>query len=114
MIAISQAIPFIGFGFMDNAILIIAGDAIDTSLGVMFGISTLCAAAIGNIISDICGIGLGTVIEDFCAQKLNLPVPNISSAQRKLRSVRFAGQLGMAFGMTFGCILGKTFVIIVY
>ena len=32
-VALAQAIPFLGFGFMDNAILIIAGDAIDTSLG---------------------------------------------------------------------------------
>ena len=32
-VALAQVIPFIGFGFMDNAILIIAGDAIDTSLG---------------------------------------------------------------------------------
>lgn len=76
------------------------------SLGVMLGISTLCAAAIGNIISDLAGIGMGTVIEDFCAQKLKLPVPNLTTAQRQLRSVRFAGQLGMALGMTFGCIIG--------
>jgi len=33
LIALAQAIPFLGFGFMDNAILILAGDAIDTSLG---------------------------------------------------------------------------------
>lgn len=30
IVAIGQAIPFIGFGFMDNSILIVAGDAIDT------------------------------------------------------------------------------------
>lgn len=30
VIALAQAIPFIGFGFMDNSILIVAGDAIDT------------------------------------------------------------------------------------
>ena len=74
LVALAQAIPFLGFGFMDNAILIIAGDAIDTSLGrratwmtscgnlypysdfkafaifegVVLGISTLCAAAIGE------------------------------------------------------------------
>jgi tRNA-specific adenosine deaminase 1 len=106
LVAFSQAIPFIGFGFMDNAILIIAGDYIDTRLGVVFGISTLCAAAIGNILSDLAGIGLGTVIEDFCANTLKLPAPNISSAQRTLRSVRFASQLGMAVGMTFGCVIG--------
>jgi len=106
IIALGQAIPFIGFGFMDNAILIVAGDAIDTYLGVTLGISTLCAAAIGNIISDLAGIGLGTAIEDFCANRLKLPTPDLSTAQRQLRSVRFAGQIGMAVGMTFGCIVG--------
>jgi hypothetical protein len=30
IVAIAQAIPFVGFGFMDNSILIVAGDAIDT------------------------------------------------------------------------------------
>lgn len=38
---------------MDNAILIIAGEAIDENLGVILGISTMCAAAVGNIISDV-------------------------------------------------------------
>ncbi len=106
LVALGQAIPFVGFGFMDNAILIVAGDAIDTSLGITLGISTLCAAAIGNIISDLAGIGMGTVIEDFCANVLKLPVPDLTSAQRTLRSVRTASNLGMAVGMTFGCILG--------
>lgn len=105
-VALAQAIPFIGFGFMDNSILIVAGDAIDTTLGVVLGISTLCAAAIGNIISDLAGIGLGTAIEDFCAQRLGLKPPDLTAAQRQLRKVRFAGQMGMATGMTIGCILG--------
>lgn len=105
-LALNQGIPFIGFGFLDNAILIIAGDAIDNSLGVYLGISTLCAAAIGNIISDIAGLGLGTAIEDFCANVLKLPIPNISAAQRTLRSVRMSSNLGMAIGMTIGCIIG--------
>jgi hypothetical protein len=30
IVALAQAIPFVGFGFMDNSILIVAGDAIDT------------------------------------------------------------------------------------
>lgn len=102
---LNQAIPFVGFGLMDNAILIIAGDAIDMTLGVSLGISTLCAAAIGNIISDLAGVGLGTIIEDFCA-KMNIPQPNLTQAQRKLRSVRFAGQYGCALGLTIGCIIG--------
>ncbi|KAG7374728.1 GAF sensor-containing diguanylate cyclase [Nitzschia inconspicua] len=106
LVAFTTSIPFVGFGFMDNAILVLAGDAIDTTLGVMLGMSTLCAAAIGNIISDLCGIGLGTLIEDFCANTLKLPVPQLTTAQRQLRSVRYASQFGTAVGMTIGCILG--------
>lgn len=105
-VAFTTGLPFIGFGFMDNAILIIAGDAIDTSLGVSLGITTLCAAAIGNIISDLAGIGCAAYIEEFCATTLKLPIPRLSSAQRQLRSVRMASQGGMAIGMTIGCILG--------
>ena len=105
LVAVQQAIPFVGFGFMDNAILILAGDAIDTSLGVLLGISTMCAAAIGNIVSDVAGIMLGTLIEDFCAT-LGLPIPQISAAQRQLRSVRFANQIGCAIGIVVGCIIG--------
>lgn len=104
--AFTTGIPFIGFGFMDNALMIIAGDAIDTHLGVLFGISTLCAAAIGNLVSDIAGVGLGAYIEDFCATRLKLPAANLSSVQRGLRSVRVAGNVGTAIGLTIGCILG--------
>lgn len=105
LVMLNQAIPFVGFGIMDNALLIVAGDAIDTSLGVTLGISTMCAAAIGNIISDVAGILMGTIIEDFTA-RLGLPAPNISAAQRQLRSVRFAGQFGTTVGLVTGCIIG--------
>jgi len=105
-VAFTTGVPFIGFGFMDNAILIIAGDAIDTSLGVTLGISTLCAAAIGNIISDLAGIGFAASIEDFCATTLKLSVPILSTAQRQMRSVRMASQAGTAIGITVGCVLG--------
>ena len=105
-VAFTTAVPFVGFGFMDNAILIVAGDAIDTSLGVVLGISTMCAAAIGNIVSDVAGILLGTAIEDFCAKYLNLPTPNLTNEQRQLRSVRFANQFGCAVGIVIGCIIG--------
>eukprot|EP00548_Thalassiothrix_antarctica_P004288 CAMPEP_0194151418 /NCGR_PEP_ID=MMETSP0152-20130528/48027_1 /TAXON_ID=1049557 /ORGANISM="Thalassiothrix antarctica, Strain L6-D1" /LENGTH=458 /DNA_ID=CAMNT_0038855211 /DNA_START=64 /DNA_END=1440 /DNA_ORIENTATION=- len=104
-VILQAMIPFFGFGLMDNAILIIAGDAIDASLGVMLGISTMCAAAIGNIVSDVAGIALGTIIEGV-STKLGLPVPQLSTAQRQLRSVRYANQLGNAIGIVLGCIVG--------
>ena len=118
VVALHQAIPFVGFGFMDNAILIFAGEAIDIYLGVALGISTMCAAAIGNIISDVAGIALGTVIEDmlvswsksverFTGGRVRLPpLPELSHEQRNLRSVRWSSQLGCAMGLTVGCIIG--------
>ena len=36
---VHNAVPFIGFGFLDNVIMIIAGDYIDSTLGVAFNIS---------------------------------------------------------------------------
>lgn len=105
LVALNIGIPFVGFGIMDNSILILAGDAIDTSLGVVLGISTMCAAAIGNIVSDVAGLTLGSVIEDYCA-KIGMPVPNLTTAQRQLRSVRFTSQLGCAVGVIIGCIIG--------
>jgi tRNA-specific adenosine deaminase 1 len=53
VVAMHQAVPFVGFGIMDNSILILAGEAIDINLGATLGISTMCAAAIGNIGADL-------------------------------------------------------------
>jgi hypothetical protein len=53
VVALHQAVPFVGFGIMDNSILILAGEAIDINLGATLGISTMCAAAIGNIGADL-------------------------------------------------------------
>lgn len=62
-LALIAGIPFVGFGFVDNAIMLLAGDAIDASLGMKLGISTLAAAGLGNLISDVLGIGAGEMIE---------------------------------------------------
>ena len=48
---------------------------------------------------------LGAIIEDY-ASRLGLPVPLLSTAQRQLRSVRFANQFGCAVGLVIGCIIG--------
>ena len=45
---IRGAIPMVGFGFVDNVIMISMGDAIDMTLGATFGISTLAAGENNN------------------------------------------------------------------
>ena len=57
LIAVQHGVPFLGFGFIDNAIMILAGDSIDITLGAKFGISSIAAAAIGNIFADVSGLG---------------------------------------------------------
>jgi len=47
----------------------------------------------------------GTVIESYCG-KIGLPTPKITEAQRTLKSVRYAGQMGCAIGLTIGCFIG--------
>ena len=40
-LAFHQGIPFVGFGFLDNFIMIVAGDYIDNNIGVTLAISTM-------------------------------------------------------------------------
>ncbi|CAL8374219.1 unnamed protein product [Boreogadus saida] len=44
-VLLHNAIPFVGFGFLDNAIMIAAGTQIELSIGVTLGISTMAGNA---------------------------------------------------------------------
>ncbi|PHJ14685.1 gaf domain protein, partial [Cystoisospora suis] len=68
-------LPFIGFGFVDNFVMILAGDMFDTSLCVILGLSTMSAAALGNWISDLMGLWLGSSIENFASKLRTIPKP---------------------------------------
>ncbi|KAL4095351.1 hypothetical protein PRIC1_008725 [Phytophthora ramorum] len=105
LVALQVGLPFIGFGFVDNFIMILAGDYIDLTLGVSLGISSMAAAGIGNTISDIAGLGLSNVVEDFCA-RLGLPVAALSNEQMLLKQTRLAKVAGSSVGITIGCLLG--------
>ena len=48
------------FGFIDNFILIIAGETIDQTIAQTFGFSTMMSAGIGNTISDAFGVLSGS------------------------------------------------------
>ena len=53
----------VGFGFVDNLVMIMAGDAIDHHIGMALGLTTLAAAGLGNAVSDAAGVYLGGYIE---------------------------------------------------
>eukprot|EP00494_Astrolonche_serrata_P002184 UN02190 len=81
----AAAIPMVGFGFIDNTVMIRAGDYIDNSFGQIFAISTLTAAAFGQVCSDSCGVIFGNTL-DALFNKVGMKPPNISPLQRTLRS----------------------------
>lgn len=64
LLALQRGVPFIGFGLIDNAIMIVSGDYIEMSIGLSLGIGTMTAAALGNIIADVIGLNLGGMIEE--------------------------------------------------
>lgn len=103
--AFSNAVPFIGFGFLDNAIMIVAGEYIDLTLGAALGISTMAAAAIGNMISDVAGIGLAGYVEGI-AGRLGVEEPHLTAHQLAMKSTRWACHSGRAIGIIIGCIIG--------
>jgi len=95
----------IGFGFMDNFIMILAGDFIDATMCFHLGLTTMCAAGIGNIISDVMGLATAGPIESALVN-IGLKGPGLSHSQMKLWSVLTAKYAGSAIGMCLGCIIG--------
>ncbi|KPA81896.1 putative mitochondrial hypothetical protein [Leptomonas pyrrhocoris] len=105
MIALEAGLPFVGFGFLDNATMILAGDMIDGSLGFYLNCSVLASAAMGNVCSGMLGMQIHGLI-DKAVQKLNFNTPVLTEEQMKDRRVFLAGHLGGTVGIMIGLILG--------
>uniref|UniRef100_A0A8C0UKB0 Transmembrane protein 65 n=1 Tax=Cyanistes caeruleus TaxID=156563 RepID=A0A8C0UKB0_CYACU len=89
-----NALPFVGFGFLDNAIMIAAGTQIELSIGVVLGISTMAAAALGNLVSDLAGLGLAGYVEAL-ASRLGLSIPDLTPKQADMWQTRLSAHLGV-------------------
>lgn len=102
---IASMVPMVAFGFMDNTVMIHAGNAIDLTLGVTFGMSTMSAAACGQICSDVAGVSFGGVVSGMAA-RLGLPSSEFTKAQRRSPVARRTGMAGNIVGVFCGCSLG--------
>jgi len=102
---VNNFLPFVGFGFLDNAIMILVGDLVDARLGAVLGISTLAAAALGNTVSDIVGIWGSGFIETANAA-LGVPKSGLTSEQRASLRMRILKNCACASGIAIGCLLG--------
>ncbi|XP_029360813.1 transmembrane protein 65-like [Echeneis naucrates] len=104
-VLLHNALPFVGFGFLDNCIMIVAGTQIELSIGVILGISTMAAAALGNLVSDLAGLGLAGYVEAL-ASRLGMQIPDLSPKQADMWQTRVSSHAGKAIGIGIGCILG--------
>mmetsp|Transcript_23128 Transcript_23128/g.38705 ORF Transcript_23128/g.38705 Transcript_23128/m.38705 type:complete len:397 (-) Transcript_23128:345-1535(-) len=109
---VASAVPFVAFGFVDNTVLIQAGDLIDNTFGVYFALPTLAAAAMGQVFSDTSGVLFGSYIE-MIAVKLGLPMPKISPEQYMMRVSRLVKTAGAVIGVVTGCCLGMVNLLLI-
>ncbi|ANQ06314.1 Uncharacterized protein PCOAH_00008930 [Plasmodium coatneyi] len=98
-----SSIPMIGFGFMDQFIMIRLGDIFDASIGVSFGISTLCAASFGQLCSDTFGIFFGYVL-NYLLQTYKVIQPAKYDVKNKV--YQHCTLVGSVLGILLGCALG--------
>ena len=99
-----QAVPLVGFGFLDNCIMIVAGDAIDNGIGRALRLSTMGAAGLGNLISDVAGLGLEDYVR-LISDKI-MSTPMLNHDQKSSPKVMTAQALGGILGISLGCLLG--------
>ncbi|CAF2084018.1 unnamed protein product [Rotaria magnacalcarata] len=109
VVFIETGLPYIGFGFVDNFVMLVAGETIETFFGVAFCLSTMAAAGLGNAVSDVMGIGLADRIERTCGRFLGLfgiSSPKLAAEQWRQRSVQTTQLLSKAICIFVGCLLG--------
>lgn len=107
LVALQAAIPMIGFGFIDNVVLIQAGEAIDLSLGVTLGLSTMAAAALGQCVSNIAGLSCGGIVDAGVA-RMRMPSHALNPEQLDMRITRVSQTMGSCFGVLLGGLLGMS------
>lgn len=91
-VGLLNSLPFVGFGFLDNFTMIIAGDYIEHSLGMIMTISTMAAAALGNTISDVLGIGSAVYVERM-VEIIGVRAPDLTPVQLEMKSARRASNM---------------------
>merc|ERR1719221_341158 len=85
--------------------MILCGDAIDATLGVRFGLTTLAAAGLGNWVSDVVGLSLGDAIERG-AQRMGLNNGNLTKRQESLQITKLVTLSSKIIGISLGCLVG--------
>jgi len=107
VLALHAALPMVGFGLMDQTIMIQAGDLIDSTIGSKLALPTLAAAACGQVFSDFSGVIFGGTVE-AAASRLGLPLHGLTLNQLEHPRAKRWQTMGAACGVVVGCLLGMT------
>eukprot|EP00669_Euglena_mutabilis_P013796 TRINITY_DN8793_c0_g1_i1.p1 TRINITY_DN8793_c0_g1~~TRINITY_DN8793_c0_g1_i1.p1 ORF type:complete len:260 (+),score=62.30 TRINITY_DN8793_c0_g1_i1:28-780(+) len=104
--ALTIGAPFIGFGLMDNSIMLLAGEAIDHHIAGACGFGPLSSAALGNVVAAWASLTFSKSLDRLVAHLGLGDRHGLSAAQHRMYSVYLAGLLGSIVGMTIGMLLG--------
>lgn len=108
-VALASGLPFLAFGFVDNSVMLIAGEQIDLALGTRLGITTLASAGLGNLVADVVGVSVSQQVQERANKALALlgtKPPKLSTLQQGLGCVKTAKFTGALLGVSIGCLLG--------
>nr|PIL97737.1 putative transmembrane protein 65 [Toxoplasma gondii COUG] len=106
LVALWSGAPFLGFGFMDNCLMLLCGDLIDSYLGAFLGVTTLTAAALGNLFSCTSGVVTGRCVEQLAYRTVWFPRVTLNAGQVGSRRALRAHTIGAVAGVCIGCTLG--------
>ena len=98
--------------------MIHAGNAIDCTIGVTLGVSTLAAAAVGQIVANTGGILFGETLQRFMFRfswmsSSNQAAPPLTAAQSSLQVVERARFTGTLLGILLGCVVGLANLLVI-
>ena len=103
----SKAVKSFTFGFIDNFILIIAGNSIDAVLGDSMGLSPMASAGIGNALSDAVGeLGGETIDNTLTRMGVTEGVLSDKALESSPDWMRVMHKNAGVIGIVIGCLIG--------
>ncbi len=98
-----HSLPYVAFGCMDNCIMILTGDYIESTIGSAIGISTMASAALGNTMANSTSIAVAYHVERLFTKNVKA-ASSMSVQQFKLRRVRLLIQSARIIGIITGSV----------